>query len=181
MAPEQARGELDRVDERADVFGLGAILCEILTGKPPFLGRDRHEIRDRAARGDLTEVLRRLEACGAEPELVSLCRDCLAAEPAGRPRDASEVARRMSSYLAGVQERLRVAELARVEAQARAAEERKRRRLTVALAASVLVIAGLAGGGWTYLARQRQERAVRFNRALGETEARVRRGEARRG
>ena len=86
----------------------------------------------------------------------------------------------MNSYLAGVQERLRVAELARVEAQARAAEERKRRRVTMALAGSVLVIAGLAGGGWTYLARQRQERAVRFNRALGETEARVRRGEARR-
>ena len=39
MAPEQARGEIDRIDERADVFALGSILCEILTGEPAFTGR----------------------------------------------------------------------------------------------------------------------------------------------
>src|SRR5262249_30300292 len=36
VPPEQARGELERVSQRSDVFGLGAILCEILTDQPPF-------------------------------------------------------------------------------------------------------------------------------------------------
>jgi serine/threonine protein kinase len=39
MAPEQAGGELHRIDERSDVFGLGAILCVILTGEPPYTGK----------------------------------------------------------------------------------------------------------------------------------------------
>src|SRR5207237_9868467 len=36
MPPEQARGEVESLDRRCDVFGLGAILCEVLTGQPPY-------------------------------------------------------------------------------------------------------------------------------------------------
>jgi serine/threonine-protein kinase len=180
MAPEQARGELDRLDERADVFGLGAILCEILTGKPPFIGRDRRETHEMACRGDLEQAHRLLDGCGADAELVALCRDCLAAEPASRPRTAGEVAARMTAHLTGVQERLRQAKLARVEAQTRAAEERKRRRITVALVASILVTACLIGGGRAYLARQRTGRLLATARVVNEAlaEASLLRGQA---
>lgn len=37
MPPEQALGDVEMMDERADVFGLGAILCELSTGKPPYV------------------------------------------------------------------------------------------------------------------------------------------------
>jgi hypothetical protein len=55
MAPEQALAEVDRLDERADVFGLGAILCEVLTGKPPYTGKHAMEVYRHAARGRLDE------------------------------------------------------------------------------------------------------------------------------
>src|SRR5262245_18610315 len=128
MAPEQARGETGAIDERTDVFALGSILCEILTGSPAFVGRTSGEIHRQAARGETADALSRLDACGADPELVGLARDCLAAGPAGRPRDASAVSLRLAAYLTGVQERLRLAELERARAEARAAGERKRRR-----------------------------------------------------
>src|SRR5271165_649321 len=91
MAPEQARGEISRIDERADVFALGSILCEILTGEPAFLGRNSGEIQRTAALADLAEAMARLNACGADAELVAMARECLAREPDDRPRDAGEV------------------------------------------------------------------------------------------
>src|SRR5262249_27477458 len=135
MAPEQARGEVDRIDERSDVFALGSILCEILTGEPAFLGRGSGEIQRKAALGDLADGMPRLEACGADTELVALANACLAREPEDRPRAAGAVAERVTAYLAGVQEKLRRAELDRVE-------ERARRRLTT-VAAAALILLGL--------------------------------------
>jgi WD40 repeat protein len=147
MAPEQAGGELDRIDERADVFGLGAILCVILTGEPPYTGKSGEDVRLRAIRGTLADAHARLDQCGADAKLVELCRGCLSAEREARPRDAGAVAATIHDYLAGVEERARQAELERAATEARAAEHRKRRRVELALAATVFVLLGLVGFG----------------------------------
>jgi serine/threonine-protein kinase len=170
MAPEQARGAIDALDERADVFGLGSILCEVLTGLPAYAGRSGPELCRMAERADLDDARGRLDASGADAELIDLARSCLAPAPRDRPRDAGVVLSRLTAYLEGSERRLRESGLARARAEALAAEERKRRLLTVALAASVLATGLLAAGGWAWMARDRMMRAeargAEVNRAI---------------
>src|SRR5262249_12254784 len=110
MAPEQAAGAGERGDRRADGVGLGASLCEGLTGQPAYTGGTGPEVFRAAVRGDTAQARGRLDACGADPDLIALARDCLAPEPVDRPRDAAAVAGRVTAYLTGVQEKLRAAE-----------------------------------------------------------------------
>jgi serine/threonine-protein kinase len=180
MAPEQALGDLDTVDERSDVFSLGSILCEILTGQPAFTGRGRGEIMRKAARADVADAFSRLDACGADLELIALSRACLAAEREDRPRDAGAVAARLAAHLAGVQERLRAAEVAHAAesaraleaerttalAEARARAERRARRMTTGLAASLLALTTLGGLTFTYVLYQRQARTAAIERVV---------------
>jgi serine/threonine-protein kinase len=175
MPPEQANGDIVNLDRRADVFGLGAILCEILTGKPPYVGRSSDEVRRKACNGDLADALARLDGCGVDQELIVLTRACLAPEAIDRPKDAQAVADRLTAYLDGVQARLHKAKLAEVAAKAKAIEEAKRRRLTLALAATVLLALTLGGGGWLWVKNEhdaRQAQVVRdVNDALNKATA----------
>src|SRR5205823_440037 len=102
------------------VFGLGAILCVVLTGQPPYVAGTGEAVRLMAVRGHLAEAFSRLDGCGADAELVALCRRCLAADRDARPRHAGEVARAVAEYLAGVEDRARRAELERAAAAAEA-------------------------------------------------------------
>jgi serine/threonine protein kinase/tetratricopeptide (TPR) repeat protein len=152
MAPEQAGGEVGKIDERSDVFGLGAVLCAILTGKPPYSGPNKDAIRLMAVRGETGDAFARLDTCGADPELVALCKQCLASDREVRPRDAGAVAQAVATLRAAADERARRAEVDRVRAdgdrqaaELTAAAERKRRRVQLVLAAAVGLL--LFGGG----------------------------------
>jgi WD40 repeat protein/serine/threonine protein kinase/tetratricopeptide (TPR) repeat protein len=120
MPPEQALGDIEHLDERADVFGLGAILCEILTGKPPYVGVDGSHVFRLASRGKLDDCFARLDVCNADPELIALSKHCLELEPNSRPSNAGVLAQRVAGYLQSVETRLRETELERAAHAARA-------------------------------------------------------------
>jgi eukaryotic-like serine/threonine-protein kinase len=166
MAPEQARGEA--TDARTDVFALGGMLCTILTGAPPFRGTSAGEVIHRAATADLAETHARLDGCGADTELLTLCRHCLVPRPEDRPADGQAVADGMTAYLSGVQDRLHAAERERAVAAARGAEQRKRRRLVLALAATVLLAVTLGGGVWLWWKLDRDARTAQATRDVLE-------------
>jgi len=175
------------VDARSDVFGLGAILAVILTGQPPFAAATAEITRGLVARGKMEECFARLDGCGADPELVALCKRCLAPEQADRPADAGEVARAVAALRAAADERARRAELERVRAEGEARAQRQKRRAQLALAAAVvaLVLGGGAFAWWSNVqaqaGRERQGRnAEAVAGLLDQCEAALRGGDTAR-
>jgi serine/threonine protein kinase len=102
MAPEQARGQEDQIGARTDIYGMGATLFEVLTGRPPF----------RSEWGDGVASMLMSVASGPAPraramdravpvELDSICARAMASMPADRYPTASDLERDMEGWLFG--------------------------------------------------------------------------------
>ena len=169
MAPEQAGSEQEKIDTRSDVFGLGAVLCCLLTGKPPYDGGDADSIHLNAVRGLTSEAFTRLDRCAADPEIIALCKRCMAFDPTDRPFDGGTVAAAVAAIRLAADERARQAERDKALAEVQAAEQRKRRRIRAALLslAAVLLVGASAVTWWADReAKEKRDRQARNVEAI---------------
>lgn len=164
MAPEQAAGGASQLTTAADIYSLGAILYELLTGQPPFRG------------GTSIEILR--EVCEREPawphainpevdrDLETICLKCLNKDAQKRYGSAEMLAQDLDRWRKG--EPI----LARPVSAAEKAWRWCRRRPVVAgllLAVVIALVAGLVVSNWFYL----RERAAHQQALAAESEARA--------
>ena len=97
MAPEQVRGKAS--GPAVDVYGLGAVLYELLAGRPPFVGADAAEVLNLILRTDPAGVRKFVR--GAPRDLEVIVAKCLDKNPARRYPTARDVADDLDRYLAG--------------------------------------------------------------------------------
>jgi len=99
MAPEQARGDVERLDSRTDVYALGALLHHLLSGAPPFTGADAREVLSNVLSrppSPLRQIDRTIPRA-----LESIASKAMSRRPSDRYATASEVAADVARYLDG--------------------------------------------------------------------------------
>ncbi|NLF58304.1 MAG: protein kinase [Candidatus Hydrogenedens sp.] len=99
MPPEQAEGNPDKVDERSDVYALGAVLYAILTGLPPYNGLSVRNFLDRVTEFPPRPVME-VEK-GAPRELAAVCARAMARKSEDRYTSARELAEEIQRHLSG--------------------------------------------------------------------------------
>jgi serine/threonine protein kinase len=98
MSPEQAAGNIDQIEHRTDVYGLGAILFEVLAGRPPHMGGNSATLLKRI----IQEPTPRAHAVvpSTPPALDAVCAHAMEKNPAQRYTSAKDLARDIERYLA---------------------------------------------------------------------------------
>jgi serine/threonine-protein kinase len=169
MAPEQAEGRLDLLGPASDVYGLGAVLYQILTGSPPFDGGDTPTLLRRVVREEPQRP--RLRVPATSRALEAVCLKALAKKPKDRYASAAELAKEVERWLADEPVRAW-----REPVRARAGRwVRRHQTLVTGLAVGLLVCVLLGGvaGAWWSGERQKQRASAgssleRFATLLGQ-------------
>ena len=159
MAPEQADGRLELIDRRTDVYGLGAVLYEVLTGEPPFSGKKSSEILTKV-RHEPPRAPRELNPSLA-PALQAICLKALAKSREERYGSAIELAQDVQRFLADEP----VLACPETWSQ-RALRWARRHRTAVATAAGLLITTTIAlGVGTVLVLAERNEAKVQGKQA----------------
>lgn len=135
MAPEQYRGEIDKISPATDVFGLGGILYRMLAGQPLFTARDRQ----RAEVADSSFM--KIEGLQVNSGISEILKKCLCDEPAQRFQNATEVVQAIEQYEAAQNQRLREIEVEDAKKRVALTERRRRRRWQLSLGIVALMLA----------------------------------------
>src|SRR5262249_15314032 len=155
MAPEQAAGGGDAVGPWTDVHALGAILYELLTGRPPFAAATVLETLEQV-RSQQPVPPRRL--CPNVPrDLEVICLRCLHKQPGRRYADAEALADDLRRFLDGKPIRARP-----TPAWERALMAARRRPVIAALSAAVVLVGvvGFAGVTWQWQRAEEREQVA---------------------
>jgi TolB-like protein/tRNA A-37 threonylcarbamoyl transferase component Bud32 len=99
IAPEQVNGSAGKLGPASDIYSLGAILFDLLTGHPPFLGEHALKVIQQASEKPAPKL--RTLMPGLDRDLETICAKCLEREPGARYRSAGDLAEDLERWLEG--------------------------------------------------------------------------------